>query len=98
MPKSDLRDRPIYPRKREFIEAHHRVRRARRQPLARGMDGLVNQRVRPHSTPLTHERDPGRTRTITAAYPLPDDLRRASKPSAAQLTCALIWPNSGEEV
>ena len=54
-----------------------RLRRARRQPLDRSANRLVDQEVRQDRPPLPHHRDPGRTATITAADPLPDDLRQA---------------------
>jgi hypothetical protein len=45
--------------------------------LDRGQDRLIDPQVRPHHPPLPHHRDPGRPRTITAADPIPDDVRHA---------------------
>ena len=80
MAKSDLQARPIYHRKRDSDRSppDHRVRRPGRQPLDRAPDRLVNPQIRQDRPPLPHHRDPGRRPYfITAADPLPDDLRDA---------------------
>jgi hypothetical protein len=55
----------------------HRLRGAGSQPLDRAPDRLVNPQIRQDRPPLPHHRDPGRARPITAADPVPDELRQA---------------------
>ena len=80
MSKHDLQARPIYHHNRESIEAHlsDRVRRPGRQPLDRDTKpagASRNSSAPPAATaPSTSKPD---SQTLTAADPLPDDLRDA---------------------
>ena len=79
MSKTDLRARPIYHHKRDSIEAHLTIvmRRPRRHPLARAaqtgwsIKKLVTSLRRYH----TIEIQAGDQIDLTAADPLPDDIR-----------------------
>ena len=98
MSKHDLQARPIYHHKRESIEAHLTIVFAALAVtrVDRGADRLVHQEIRQDRPPLPHHRDPGRrARSITAADPLPDDLRHALDAINRSRACALGWPNSG---
>ena len=79
MSKHDLAARPIYHHKRESIEAHpdDRVHRARREQLCRGTHRLVDpQVVRTARRYRTIQIRAGQ-QLLTAADPLPTDLREA---------------------
>jgi hypothetical protein len=54
-----------------------RVRRPSRVALDRDPNRLEHQEIRAHRTPLPHRHHPGRTATLTAAEPPPDDLAEA---------------------
>jgi hypothetical protein len=74
-----------------------RVRRARRQPVDRGPDRLVNQEIRKDRLPLPHYRDPGRPahhhrRRPHPRRPPPGPQRHQPR----QRRCALICPKSGQ--
>jgi hypothetical protein len=78
MSKHDLQARPIYHHQRESIDAHLTIVFAPgHQPLDRRPHRLVGPQVRPHRPPLPHHRIQVGDHTITAADPLPDDLRSA---------------------
>ena len=53
----------------------HRVRRSGRQPLDRDPNRMEHQEIRAHRTPLPHRPNPRRPTILTAADPLPEDLR-----------------------
>jgi hypothetical protein len=78
MSKSDLRVRPIYHHKRDFIEAHLTIVSAA-LAVSRWIEAWtswpIREFVRTARRCRTIEIQAG-PRTITAAYPLPDDLRR----------------------
>jgi hypothetical protein len=56
---------------------HYRARRPAGQPLDRDHDRLEHPEIQTHRRPLPHHHHPGRPHTITAADPVPDDLRAA---------------------
>ena len=55
----------------------HRGRSPGCQPLHRAPNRLEHQEIRPHRPPLPHRQNQGRKPDLTAADPLPDDLRDA---------------------
>ena len=98
MSKSDLQARPIYHRKRDSIEAHLTIVFAA-LAVSRWIEARTGWSIRKFVKTArryrTIEIQAGR-QTITAADPLPDDLRQALDAiNRAKLTCALGWPNSG---
>ena len=80
MAKSDLQARPIYHRTRDSIEAHLTIVFAA-LAVSRWIEArhrLVDPQVRQDHPPVPHRANPGRRpHVITAADPLPGDLRQA---------------------
>ena len=85
MAKSDLQARPVYHRTRDSIEAHLTIVFAA-LAVSRCIEAQTGWSIRKFVKTArryrTIEIQAGR-QTITAADPLPDDLRKPSKPSAA---------------
>jgi hypothetical protein len=77
MSKSDLQARPVLPPQARLHRGppHHRLRRPRRQPLDR-TGWSIRKFVKTARRYRTIEIQAGR-QTITAAHPIPDDLRQA---------------------
>jgi hypothetical protein len=79
MSKHDLQappDLPPHPRIHRGSPVD-RVRRDGRQPLHRDPNRLEHQEIRPHRPPLPHRQIKAGRQILTAADPLPDDLRDA---------------------
>jgi hypothetical protein len=101
MSKHDLQARPIYHHKRESIDAHLTIVFAA-LAISRWIEARtgwpIRRFVRTARRYRTIQIQAG-TRTITAADPLPrrppPGPRRHQPP---QLTCALIWPKSGQGI
>ena len=79
MSKHDLQARPDLPPQPPIHRSapEHRVRRDGSQPLHRAPNRLEHQEIRPDHPPLPHVKIKAGTQTLTAADPLPDDLRDA---------------------
>jgi hypothetical protein len=79
MPKSDLRARPVYHRKRDSTGARLTVVFAA-LAVSRWIEAqarLVNQEIRQDRPPLPHHADPGRPAHDHRRRPSADDLRQA---------------------
>jgi transposase len=79
MPKSDLQARPIYHRKRDSIEAHLTIVFAA-LAVSRWIEARTGWSIRKFVKTARRYRAiqiQARRQTITAADPLPDDLRQA---------------------
>ena len=95
MSKHDLQARPIYHHIRESIEAHLTIvfaAMAVSHWIEHQTGWSIKKFVRTARRYRTVQIRAGR-QTLTAADPLPDDLRDALAKSTPP--CALIWPKSG---
>jgi hypothetical protein len=97
MSKSDLQARPIYHRKRDSIEAHLTIVFAA-LAVTRWIEAQTGWSIRKFVKTARRYRTiqiQAGQHTITAADPLPDDLRQALDAINRISRYALIWPKSG---
>ena len=87
MSKHDLQARPIYHHLRESIEAHLSIVVAAMavSHYIETPNRLEHQEIRPHRPPLPHRQIKAGRQILTAADPLPDDLREALAKISGQL-------------
>ena len=100
MSKHDLQARPIYHHTRDSIEAHLSIVFAAMavSHWIETPNRLEHQEIRPHRTPLPHRQIKAGRQILTAADPLPDDLRRSPRQDQLSRQCALTWPKPARNV